>query len=214
MAISQQKQTQPQLVFVEGTFEELALEMAEYLHIAADIQPLIEKQQKEDVLNKLVQSSGALNSIPEKEYTAASNLMTYLVLHSQDPKKYLQTLCGTFSKPLTNAPVNGVGLSLNALTTVFNLLPPDSQVRFRVFMEILKFLKQHTLWESLRPYLPYVSQWADTWNIGEEFERKLYEEISDVAAEAGQEEYATAPLHRTAEVSVTNVDIGRVTNTS
>ncbi|SPO00815.1 related to Eukaryotic translation initiation factor 3 subunit M [Cephalotrichum gorgonifer] len=185
MAVTATQQAQPQLVCLDSTFEELALEMAECLHITDDIKPLVEKSQKEEVLSKLVQSSAALNAVPEKDYTAASNLMTHLVLQSQDPRRHLPALCGNFAKPITTSPHNGVGLSLNALTTVFNLLPADNPIRARVFMEILKFLKRHGMFETLRPYLPHLEQWNETWGTDDEFQREMYEEISDIAAEAG-----------------------------
>lgn len=180
---------QPQLLFVDGSFEELAREMAEYLK-AEDVKQLLsqENPNKEDVLVKLVAASQALNTVPEKEFTAASNLMIHLVLQSADPKKYLQPLCGTFAKPLLNSPVHGPALSLNALTTTFNLLDPENPIRARVFLEILKFLKTHSMFENLRPYLDKLPEWIETWDTSEEIERTLYEEIAEAASEAGEEE--------------------------
>lgn len=181
---------QPQLLFVDGSFEELASEMADYLK-ADDAKQLLTGDStcpKEDVLSKLVATAGGLTTVPEKEFTAASNLMIHLVLQSSDPKKYLPTLCSIFSKPLVNSPVHGVGLSLNALTTVFNLLDSADPIRARVFMEILKFLKAHGMFESLRHYLNLLPEWMQTWGTGEDFQRKLYEEVAEVAMEAGESE--------------------------
>ncbi|KAF4467087.1 Eukaryotic translation initiation factor 3 subunit M [Fusarium albosuccineum] len=180
---------QPTLVFVDGSFEDLAAEMAEYLK-AEDAKQLLSKEKApstEEILAKLVSASAALNTVPEKEYTAASNLMIHLVLQSADPKKYLPTLCITFAKPLLNSPVHGVGLSLNALTTVFNLLDPTDPVRARVFMEILKFLRSHGMYESLRAYLDKLPEWLATWGTDVDFQRKIYEEVAEVALEAGEE---------------------------
>lgn len=180
---------QPQLLFVDGSFEELAKEMADYLK-AEDAKQLLSGEKapsKEEVLSKLVAASSALNTVPEKEYTAASNLMIHLVLQSADPKKYLPALCANFAKPMSNSPVHGVGLSLNALSTVFNLLEPADPIRARVFMEILKFLKAHGMFDSLRSHLERLPEWLDAWGAGEEIERKIYEEVADVAAEAGEE---------------------------
>lgn len=181
---------QPQLLFVDGSFDELAKEMAEYLK-ADDAKQLLSAEKaapKEEVLAKLVAASNALNTVPEKEFTAASNLMIHLVLQSADPKKYLPALCSNFAKPINGSPVHGVGLSLNALTTVFNLLESTDPIRARVFMEILKFLKIHGLFESLRPYLDKLPEWLDTWGTGEEIERTVYEQVADVAQEAGAQE--------------------------
>lgn len=180
---------QPQLLFVDGAFEDLAVEMAEYLK-AEEAKQLLSKDKnapKEEVLAKLIAASPALNTVPEKEYTAASNLMIYLVLQSSDPKKYLPTLCGTFAQPLVNSPVHGIGLSLNALTTIFNLLEPADPIRARVFMEILKFLRAHSMFESLRTYLDKLPEWMNTWGTAADYQRKIYEEVAEVALEAGAE---------------------------
>lgn len=178
---------QPQLLFVDGSFEDLATEMADYLK-AEDAKQLLSQDAKpstEDVVAKLVAASNALNTVSEKEYTAASNLMIHLVLQSSDPKKYLPTLCSTFAKPLINSPVHGAGLSLNALTTVFNLLAPTDPVRARVFMEILKFLRAHGMYESLRQYLDKLPEWLESWATEVDLQRKIYEEVAEVALEAG-----------------------------
>jgi translation initiation factor 3 subunit M len=183
-----QPQVQPQLVFLDGSFEDLALEMAEYIKATDIIKPLVDSGQKEEVIAKLVANASALNSAPEKEFTAASNLMIYLVFQSGDPRRYLQSLCNNFAKPMQSSPVNAVGLTLNALTTIFNLLPPENPIRARVFLEILKFLKQHGLFETLRPYLAHLEAWNELWGTEEELQRNMYTEIAEVAMEAGNPE--------------------------
>ncbi|KAL5614347.1 uncharacterized protein BROUX77_000184 [Berkeleyomyces rouxiae] len=175
------------LVFVEGSFEELALEMADFLRIADEVKPLVDNKATEDVLAKLVKASSSLTSVPESNFTAAANLMIYLVFQSADPKKHLPTLCSAFSKPVANS-INGVGLSLNALTTIFNLLPASNPVRFRVLIEILKYLKQGGMWENLRPYLEFLPAWIQDWGLTGEQQRQVYEETAEVAKEAGHDE--------------------------
>lgn len=164
--------------------------MAEYLK-SEETKQLLSSEKgapKEDVITKLVAASQALNTVPEKEFTAASNLMIHLVLQSSDPKKVLPSLCANFSKPVNNSPVHGVGLSLNALSTVFNLLEPTDPVRARVFMEILKFLKAHAMFETLKPYLEKLPEWMESWGTAEDFKRKIYEEVAEAALEASEEE--------------------------
>ncbi|KAK2591830.1 hypothetical protein QQS21_010469 [Conoideocrella luteorostrata] len=179
---------QPQLLFVDGTFEELAKEMAEYLKAEEAVQLASkDKVSKEDVLSKLVAASPGLSTVPEKEYTAASNLLIHLVLQSADPKKHLQTLCGNLAKVPINSSVHGPGLSLNALTTVFNLLPQEDVIRARIFLEIVKFLKTHSMFEYLRPYLENLSDWLEAWDASEEIERMIYENVAETAMEAGEE---------------------------
>ncbi|QPH01457.1 hypothetical protein C2857_005658 [Epichloe festucae Fl1] len=179
---------QPQLLFVDGTFEELGKEMAEYLKAEEAVQLLSkDKVSKEDVLSKLVAASPGLNTVPEKEYTAASNLLIHLVLQSADPKKHLQTLCANLAKVPVNSSVHGPGLSLNALTTVFNLLPQGDVIRARIFLEIVKFLKAHSMFDTLRPYLEKLPDWLESWDASEEIERMIYENVAETAWEAGEE---------------------------
>ena len=65
-------------LLIEGSFEELSDELAHYIdevqkkqspdsaNIQAEIAPLLEKGQKDEVLKKLVAASDALNIAPEK----------------------------------------------------------------------------------------------------------------------------------------------------
>ena len=66
-------------LLIEGSFEELADELAHYVddvqkkqtpdnanNIQAEITPLLEKSQKDEVLKKLVTASDVLNTAPEK----------------------------------------------------------------------------------------------------------------------------------------------------
>ncbi|KKA31128.1 hypothetical protein TD95_000590 [Thielaviopsis punctulata] len=188
MAAVQKPSEAASLVFVDGSFEELAQEMATFLHIGDEVKPLIESKSTDDVLKALVAAAPSLTSVPEKNFTAVANLMIYLVFQSANPKLHLPALCDAFSKPVANSPVNGVGLSLNALTTIFNLLPPTNPVRFRVLLEILKYLKISGMWESLTPYLEFLPAWIEQWGLTGEQEREVYELTAAVAKEAGKEE--------------------------
>ena len=65
-------------LLIEGSFEELADELAHYIdevqkkqtldsgNVQAEITPLLEKGQKDEVLKKLVTASDVLNTAPEK----------------------------------------------------------------------------------------------------------------------------------------------------
>ncbi|KAH8815352.1 PCI domain-containing protein [Xylogone sp. PMI_703] len=177
-----------QQVFIDGSFQELAQELAGYLNIAPEIEPLLAENQKDEALKKIVTASSALNSAPEKEFTAAYNLLVYLVLQSPNANMYLPRICDNLSKPITSSPINGAGLALSVLTTIFNLLQPDNEVRFNVFQAILRLIKSSGLWDTLKPQLSQLDTWVVEWNIGEEDQRKLFTQIADVAEEAGEEE--------------------------
>ena len=177
-----------QQVFIDGTFPDLAQELAEYLNIGEEVAPLLESNKKDEVLKKLVTASVALNAAPEKEFTAAYNLLVYLVIQSPSVNSFLPKVCENLSRPITSSPVNGPGLALSALTTIFNLLAPDNEVRFNVFQQILKLVKSSGLFETLRPQLKKLDTWVQEWELDEEDQRKLFGMVADVAEDAGEEE--------------------------
>lgn len=44
------------------------------------------------------------------------------------------------------------------------------------------------MYDVVQPYLQHIPTWFDDWNTGDEFQRNMYVEIADVAAEAGHAE--------------------------
>ncbi|KAG0650952.1 Eukaryotic translation initiation factor 3 subunit M [Hyphodiscus hymeniophilus] len=179
-----------QHVFIDGTFADLSQELADYLNIGSEVTPLLEQNKKDDVLKKLVTASIALNATPEKEFTAAYNLLVYLVIQSPSVNIFLPKICDNLSRPITSSPQNGPGLALNVLTTVFNLLAPDNEVRFNVFQAVLRLIKANGLYETLRSQLKNLDAWVQEWELDEEDQRKLFGMVADVADDAGEEEEA------------------------
>jgi len=177
-----------QHVFIDGTFADLAQELAEYLNIGSDISPLLEENKKDEALKRLVTASSALNASPEKEFTAAYNLLVYLVLQSPNVNMFLPRVCENLSKPITSSPINGPGLALSVLTTIFNLLQPDNEVRYNVFQAVLRLVKTSGLFEILRPQLGKLDAWIHDWQVDAEDQRKLFGHIADVAEDSGEEE--------------------------
>lgn len=187
-----------QQVFIDGAFEDLAEELAGYIDnvkkaeasegLKAEIKPLLEANQKDEVLKKLVTASPALNAAPEKEFTAAYNLLVYLVVQSPNRNMFLPKVCENLSRPITSSPVNGSGLALSVLTTLFNLLEPSNEIRFNVFQAVLRLVKNSGLYEMLRPQLKKLETWFEQWELEEEDQRKLFGMIADVAEDAGEDE--------------------------
>ena len=144
-----------QQVFIDGTFEDLADELAGYIDnvkkvneaegVRAEIKPLLAANKKDDVLKKLVTAAPALNGAPEKEFTAAYNLLVYLIVQSPNVNMFLPKVCENLSRPIVSSPLNSSGLALSVLTTVFNLLDPENEVRFNVFQAILQLVKKSGL---------------------------------------------------------------------
>ncbi|KAK3395870.1 eukaryotic translation initiation factor 3 subunit M [Sordaria brevicollis] len=178
----------PQLIFVDGTFAELAQEMADFVQVGEQVQPLLEQDKREDALDLIVKASHSLNAAPEKDFTPAYNLLIHLVLQSEEPKKYLPTLCGNLLKPITSSPTHGFTLASNALTTIFNLLDKTNPLRFNVFMQIVRFIRQNSQFDLLKPRLKNVEGWLQEWKSDSESQRKLYVEVSDAANDGGDQE--------------------------
>lgn len=186
-------------VFIDGTFEDLADELAAYIDnvkkvegdsgVKAEIKPLLEENKKDEALKRLITASPVLNNAPEKEFTAAYNLLVYLIVQSPNVNMFLSKVCENLSRPITSSPNNGSGLALSVLTTLFNLLSPENDVRFNVFQAILRLVKTSGLFEMLRPQLKKLDIWIEQWEVDEEDQRKLFAQIADVAEEAGEEEY-------------------------
>lgn len=188
-APEQQLATRPQqLVFVDGVFSDLAQEMADYLHISDDVKPLIEQDQKDEVLKKIILASVALHSVPEKEFTAAYNLLIHLVLQSDNISMFLPRVCDNLMKPVGSSLLNGPSLSLNVLGNIFNLLEPENPLRYNVFMTILRFIKENGMLDTITNYLSSLPEWFKDWDTNEEDQRKLYLEVADVADEYLREE--------------------------
>jgi translation initiation factor 3 subunit M len=182
--------TRPRLVFVDGTFGELVQELADYLQIGESVAALVAKDKNEEALAAVVEASSALNAAPEKDFTGTYNLLIHLAINeSKDPSQYLRTICQNLTKPVTSSPVNGVGLALNALQAVFNLVAPNNALRYNVFMAILRFLRTNGLYDNLQTTLPHLPSWLADWDVSEEAQRKLYLEIVAFAGEQGEAEY-------------------------
>lgn len=175
------------LVFVDGSANDILQEIADFVKIGDEVRPLLEQEQTEDALAAIVKASSVLNSAPEKEFGPAYNLLIFAVInHSKEPKKYLQPICQNLTKPLTSSPVNGRDLALGSMSTIFNLLSKDDPVRFNVFLQIVRFVKMHNMFDTLKPALKNIPGWLEAWGTDEEDRQRLYVDIAD-AAEAADE---------------------------
>ena len=120
----------------------------------------------------------------------------HLVRQSPNLDKFLPKICQNLSAPIVSSPTNGSGLALSVLTTIFNILPPDNDTRYHVFLNVLRVVRSSASFESLRSQLRNVDTWVVQWDIDEEDQRKLYLSISEVAEEAGEQEQAYQYLLR------------------
>ncbi|KAF3006030.1 hypothetical protein E8E13_010702 [Curvularia kusanoi] len=195
-------------LLIEGSFEELTDEFAQYIdtlkksqgdessNVQQETADLLKENKKDEVLKKLVVGAQALNQAPEKEFIAAYNLLIHLVNQSPNVSMFLPKICQNLSNPVTSSPANGSGLALSILSTIFNILPADSEVRFHVLLAILRVIRATTNFEYLRPQLKQLDSWLQAWDVEEEEQRKLYLAVSDSAAAAGEDEQAYTYLLR------------------
>ncbi|KAF2876398.1 eukaryotic translation initiation factor 3 subunit M [Massariosphaeria phaeospora] len=195
-------------LLIEGSFEELTDELAQYIdnlkksqgdeasNIQEECVQLFTENKKDEVLKRLVMGSQVLNQAPEREVTAAYNLLIHLVRQSPNVGMFLPKICGHLSAPITSSPANGGGIALSILSTVFNTLPPQNDMRFHILLAILRVIRMTSNFDSLRPQLKQLDQWLETWEMDEEDSRKLYLAVSDVAKEASEDEQAYIYLLR------------------
>lgn len=120
------------------------------------------------------------------EFTATYNLLVHLVRQSPNNDKFLPKICQNLSAPITSSPNNGPGLALSILTTIFNILEPTNDVRYHVFLAILRVVRSSSTFDTLRGQLKNLDLWIAQWETEEEDQRTLYLSIADVAAEANE----------------------------
>ncbi|KAG5301236.1 PCI domain-containing protein [Histoplasma ohiense] len=215
----------PNTLLIEGTFAELADELAQYIDairkvekgVYAEITPALEalrgmdqieepsaaqRQQilskRDEVLKKIVVAAQALNAAPEKEITAAYNLLIHLIRQSSSVNMFLPRICGYLAKPFTSSPQHGSSLAISILSTIFNTLAPQDTGRYHVFLAILAVIRQApsvfaftALKSQLNTQLPI---WIGSWDLDEEDLQRLHLAISDAAKEAGDYELSHSHL--------------------
>ncbi|KAI6914394.1 hypothetical protein D0869_08770 [Hortaea werneckii] len=196
----------PNLSLVEGSFEELALELASYLDglkgegstVAAEITPSLadaekpsQQTDKDAVLKKLVIASAALNGAPERELQAAYNLLIHLISQVEEPERYLPPVCKNLSSPITSSPQNGTGIALGVLGTLFNAIQPDEDTRYHVLLPIIELVKtsgRSGTYDTLAPQLTNLDAWLEEWEMEPDECRKLYLAVSQAAGVANRTE--------------------------
>ena len=183
-------------LLIEGTFEELSEELAQYLDdvqkkqnpeaasIKSELSGLLSQGKKDDVLKKLVTASAVLNHAPEREFSAAYNLLIHLILQAPKPDIFLPRISNNLKNPITSSPNNGSGLALSILTTIFNVLPEASESRYHIFLAILQVVRTSNSFDTLRPQLKNLDLWLSLWETDDDDQRDLFLKLSDAAATA------------------------------
>ena len=115
---------------------------------------------------------------------------------SPNHDKLLPRICQNLCAPITSSPTNGSGLALSVLTTIFNILTPDNDIRYHVFLAVLRVIRGSSSFETLKPQLKNLDSWIAQWETDEEDQRKLFLTIAEVATDTGEEEQAYQYLLR------------------
>ncbi|KAK5090524.1 hypothetical protein LTR05_000697 [Lithohypha guttulata] len=199
-------------LLIEGSFAELAEELAQYLDtldegagIANSIESELgqireaESQEtgntsgqkaKDDVLKKIITKATTLNKAPEREFSAAYNLLINLCLQSPAQEGFFARLCQYLSdQPVAPNSTYGPSLAISTLTTIFNVLPLTSEARYHVFLAILKVIKATNSAQAFEALVPQLEQnvpnWLSAWQLDEEDAQNLHTTIADVATAQG-----------------------------
>ncbi|RMZ75859.1 hypothetical protein DV737_g5065, partial [Chaetothyriales sp. CBS 132003] len=190
-------------LLVEGAFSELAEELAQYIDtvskaegsgLQAEIEPILStireseqsgeapddaviQKSKDDALRKIVIKASALNGAPEKEFSAAYNLLISLCLSSSQPEQLFGRICQYLKKPITSSPAFGSSLALSALATIFNVLPSTSKARYHVFETILGLIRTSSATSSFEALVPQleenVNAWIAAWKLDDDEQESL-----------------------------------------
>ncbi|ETI26933.1 hypothetical protein G647_10032 [Cladophialophora carrionii CBS 160.54] len=204
-------------LLIEGTFSELAEELAQYVDnlakaegngAQAEIQQLLAgireseqsqeggvdestvQNQKNEVLKKIVTRAQVLNGAPEREFTAAYNLLISLATQSTISDQIFARLCTYLSEgPVTSSPVYGGSLAVQTLTTIFNVLSPSSESRYHVFLAILRVIRATSSTQAFEALIPQLETnipfWLQSWSLDDDDARTLFVAVADVASAQG-----------------------------
>lgn len=185
-------------LMVEGTFEDQIVELAQYFDtrkgvnpaqgLTLEIEKLVEGEKKEDALKRIVESSAVLSTCPEREFIPSHNLLIHLVRSSPEFPKYLPTILKNLSTPPPSSLQNGPALLISVLSTIFNILPVTSELRYPVYRAMVKIIAAHGMYDQLVPQLKCIDSWIADWRISAEDIRALCLEITEIAKEANDEE--------------------------
>jgi translation initiation factor 3 subunit M len=164
---------------------------------------------RDDLLKKIVIKASVLNSAPEKgwcwcswlfsmfwpclEFTAAYNLLISLSSQSSIQDQLFSRLCQYLQQPITSAPQHGPSLAVATLSTIFNVIPPESTSRYHLFLAILKVIRTHSSAASFDALIPQLETNLPTWLALWQFEddednehaRDLHTIIADVGFASG-----------------------------
>ncbi|KTW32424.1 uncharacterized protein T551_00514 [Pneumocystis jirovecii RU7] len=177
-------------LIVEGTFAYQLEEIATFIDtlnkkteedsFVAALESISIDNNKDLCLEMLVNRSNALSKCNEKDYKAACNLFIHLIRESSSIERLLPTVLSNLVIP--NFP-NGPLYFLSVLSTLFNILPFNSILKYDVFCMILRVASEQKLFDFVLSQINDISDWLDDWGVDSQAKRDLFLIISKYALE-------------------------------
>ncbi|KAG4305644.1 hypothetical protein PORY_001200 [Pneumocystis oryctolagi] len=175
---------------VEGTFAYQLEEIAAFIDtlngkteeesFVAALENISIDNNKDMCLEMLVNRSNALSKCNEKDYKAACNLFIHLIRESSSIERLLPTVLSNLVIP--NFP-NGPLCFLSILSTLFNILPSNSILKYDVFCMILRVANEQKLFDFILSQINDISDWLEDWGVDNHAKRDLFLIISKYALE-------------------------------
>ena len=73
---------------------------------------------------------------------------------------------------------------------MFNIIPEDSASRYNVLLAMLSIVKSSSSFDTIRPQLDSLDGWFAAWGVSEAKKRALYQEVCEIARDAGEDDLA------------------------
>ncbi|KAJ1563738.1 hypothetical protein HK096_011268, partial [Nowakowskiella sp. JEL0078] len=150
----------------------------------------------EELNLKLTKESYRLFSVADKDLEPAYNLVIALLKDISQPK--ISTFVSLIVNHVVTDPSDRPHIKLKILSNLYNSLPFDSENRYKVYTQIIKFATKSDEFELVIPTFAYIDAWIKEWKIDISNVRKLYELLSECLLQKSQVQLLCFKSHREA----------------
>lgn len=187
-------------IFVQGGAESQVTDLAVFISklrgeegdneapYVKQLESLLKSDKKDTVYVELAKDASILLTENHREVEGAFNLLIVTILSA--PQSVLSTAVQTFVDTLTKTESNKTSLKQKILLNLYNALPNNSPLRYNAFVGLVDATAQADELESLYGQLEYVDSWIKQWGIDVETQRNLYDYLTKVLLNAGEEKLA------------------------
>lgn len=149
---------------------------------------LIKSDKKDTVFVELAKDASILLTENDKDVEGAFNLFIVTILGA--PESVLSSAVQAFVETLTKTESNKTSLKQKILLNLYNALPGNSPLRYNAFVGLVEATTQADELESLYGQLENIDAWTKQWGIDVQTQRNLYDFLSKVLLNAGEEKLA------------------------